>query len=137
MTPVSSYIGAAILLLALNAVAVVGQSCVSSTPLSLMLGTNYLSGCSVSTGTHSFTINNPDGSALRYYSTDGADCASIYNGGIFPGTGSSYPSPFSNSAGTVSTLISVTNAPCKANPCCVVVNCVSVPIFPPAPHAYL
>jgi hypothetical protein len=47
---------AAILFIALNAMAVLGQSCVASTPVLLQLGANFLSGCTVSTGTHSFSI---------------------------------------------------------------------------------
>ena len=126
MLPFSLYTTAVFLFVTLNAVAVLGQSCVASTSISLQLSRNYLSGCTVSTGTHSFSIDNPTGSAIRYYSTDGTNCASLYNGGNAGGIGVFYPA-FSNNTFTQATLISVNNAPCNANPCCVVINCVSEP----------
>ena len=94
------------------------QCAPESYPLSLSLyGIDGVQ-CKQSSGTHSFTIDNPLSARLVFYSTDGADCSGTslpYN---------YYASPYSNTSGTFSKLITVTNAPCRSSPCCALVYCV-------------
>ena len=118
--------GIVLLILALNIFKVEAQTCVYSEPVTLPYARNFMVFCPVSTGSHSFTVNSLAGLslAIRYYSTDGPNCASIYNDGdASGGTGYDYPS-YSDPLGTLNSSITVTDAPCKASPCCVVIGCV-------------
>jgi hypothetical protein len=74
--------------------------------------------CPVSTGSHSFTIRNPKGSLITYYSSDGANCDAILKR-----ESAVYYQTYSNAEGTTSSSITVNGAPCNANPCCFVVLC--------------
>ena len=111
----------AALLLSLLTTLAAAQCAPSSLLISLSLYGINGTVCQQSPGTthsHSFTIDNPTGAGLLFYSTDGADC-----------TGTSpppeyYASPYSNVMGTFSKLITVNGAPCRSAPCCALVFCV-------------
>jgi hypothetical protein len=83
----------------------------------LPLFSRQLFACPVSTGTHSFTIRNPDSSIIAYWSADGPNCAALLNG-----QSATYYQTYSNE-GTASSLVTVNGAPCNADPCCLVVQC--------------
>jgi hypothetical protein len=73
--------------------------------------------------THSFTIRNTAASKISYWSTDGFNCNDLMNG-YFYNTPfyTSYSLPYPSNS-TSSALITVTGAPCNANPCCFVIYC--------------
>ena len=97
----------------------------SSIPMSLALYGLNRTVCQQSSGTHSFTIDNPTGAGLFYYSTDGPDCAGKSQPPNY------YPSPYSNIVGAFGKLITVTGAPCRSAPCCAIVYCVRGSEAPP------
>ena len=84
---------------------------------------DYLFSCAVSTGTHAFTIRNHDNKWIAYFSADGRSCGPVSNGGFSP----EFPvSPFYRNYSsfiTNASLITITDAPCNANPCCFLVLC--------------
>jgi len=81
----------------------------------------YSISCQVATGTHSFTIRNPESNSIAYWSADGSSCAALVNG-----ESASYYSTYSNADGTDSSSITVTGAPCGASPCCLILLCGNV-----------
>ena len=115
-----------LLILVLNVFKMEAQTCVYSEPVTLPFQANKLLSCLVFTGTHSFTINSLAGLplAITYYSTDGPNCASIYNNGTAGGGTGVYYSAYSDSVVLLNSSITVTGAPCNASPCCVVIGCV-------------
>lgn len=72
--------------------------------------------CPVSTGTHSFTIRNPDSKTIAYFSADGASCDALFNGDFSVPFYQTY-----SSLGTDASSTTVSGAPCNSNPCCFVV----------------
>jgi hypothetical protein len=87
-------------------------------------GGGYQVYCTVSSGTHSFTIRNTPGFEISYFSADGPSCDAITNGNFDVPFYQSYSVPYP--AKTTSSLITVTGAPCSASPCCFVVVCVNL-----------
>ena len=101
-----------------------GSVCADNEALTIpSLGTHLVT-CKASSGTHSFTIRNTPGSEISYWSADGSNCAAIGHG--YWDTASYYTNysiPYPSN--TTSSLITVSGAPCKADPCCFVVFCLN------------
>ena len=101
-----------------------GAGCISTNkPYFMPNGSTFRATCDVSSGTHSFTIRNTAASELSYWSTDGLNCNALGNLDFTASYYQSFSIPFPSN--TSSALITVTGAPCNADPCCFVIYCLS------------